>query len=115
VTRRVFPVLALLLFAQLSVLGGVAQCWLSASGTHDNHAPVTATHDGGHGEHDASDGGQDGRLPTCTATSMCVVVMMPPIGNEARPGAAPEHARTVPAPTSPHSITFAPELPPPRG
>jgi hypothetical protein len=115
VTRRAFSVLALLLFAQLSVVGGVARCWLSAEGAHGEHAPVTATHDGGHGEHGAPDAGQDERLPTCTATSMCVVVMMPPLAAQARPDAAPEHARTVPVPTSPRSITFAPELPPPRG
>lgn len=114
-THRLASLATLLFFAQLSLVGGVARCWLAATGTHTTHAATASSHEGNHGNAASHDAEKGDALPGCTATSMCVVVMMPPIASDVASHAILEHARTVVAPTAPASITRAPELPPPRG
>jgi hypothetical protein len=115
VTRRLASLATLLFFAQLSLVGGVARCWLVASGPHATHEAVASSHEGSHGESHSHDAGKGDALPECTSTSMCVVVMMPPISGDTEPYSVPHHERIASAPTTPVSITQAPELPPPRG
>jgi hypothetical protein len=115
VTRHLASLFTLLFFAQLSLVGGVARCWLAAADTHATHAAAASGHEGNHGDAASHDADEGDALPGCSATSMCVMVMMPPITSDAASDAVPEHARIAAAPISPASITQAPELPPPRG
>ncbi|MBC7896578.1 MAG: hypothetical protein H7066_14275 [Cytophagaceae bacterium] len=114
-TRRLASLATLLFFAQLSLVGGVARCWQAATGTHTTHTASPSGHDGNHGESASHDADTGDSLPGCTATSMCVVVMMAPIASDVALRAIPERTRIAAAPTAPLSITQAPELPPPRG